>query len=103
MANEFCRIIKNDLVRFWENSNKKVMADPAKSLLYSGAIKITSLFIAILFPFIGGTLFGISIVLIDREIFLEPKNFIDKIIGKNCISIKDFIPSFLNSSHDHSS
>ncbi|EKE21296.1 MAG: hypothetical protein ACD_7C00293G0001, partial [uncultured bacterium] len=49
-------------------------------ILHSTVIKIVSLFIALVFPFIGYGMIGASVALIDRVIFLNLNEF-----SKRCI------------------
>ncbi|NGX28900.1 MAG: hypothetical protein K940chlam1_01088 [Candidatus Anoxychlamydiales bacterium] len=84
-AEKLSKKIKNDLTDFIYDGKKKILADPVKALIYSVAIKMLSLFVALVFPFIGYVTIGLSMAFIDAQVFINAKEFTDKLID----SIKD--------------
>jgi hypothetical protein len=81
-GSEVVSIIKNDIKGYLLTPEAKVMNDPVRSLIYTTAIKVTSLFIALVFPFIGYTMIGMSLALIDRVILLNLSDFTSRVIHR---------------------
>ena len=79
-AEKLSKKIKNDFTDFIYEGKKKVLADPVKALVYSVAIKMLSLFVALVFTFIGYVTIGLSIGYIDTHIAINFKQFGDKLI-----------------------
>ncbi|MFA6118929.1 MAG: hypothetical protein WCT85_06085 [Parachlamydiales bacterium] len=72
--------IGRNLRDYWTNPIEKITRESSlKCVAYSLAIKISGLFIALIFPFLGYMTFGMSVALIDRVIILNFRNFIDKL------------------------
>jgi len=79
-AGRIGNILKTDLKDYWVDPVNKVMDEPIKALGYSGIIKTISLFIALIFPFLGYATLGVSIALIDRVIILNLRDFSNGVI-----------------------
>lgn len=74
-TSEIGTIIKDDLYAYYKDPVRKVLNDPIKALVYSTAAKIVALFISLVFPFLGYTLLGCSLALIDRVIVVKSAEF----------------------------
>ena len=75
------RKIKQDLKDYWsERHVTKVVGSPKKALVYSTVIKVISMFVALIFPFIGyGAFFG-SVYLIDRGMWLRHEEYLNNLV-----------------------
>ena len=75
------RKIKQDLKDYWsERHVTKVVGPPKKALVYSTVIKVISMFVALIFPFIGyGAFFG-SVYLIDRGMWLRHEEYLNNLV-----------------------
>ncbi len=91
-------MIKKDLKEYIVEPVDKVMNDPTRALFYSAAIKMISLFVALVFPFIGYTAIGLSLALIDRVILLNFRDFTATLIDRiNVDCIQSLIRAILGS------
>ncbi|NGX32399.1 MAG: hypothetical protein K1060chlam4_00443 [Candidatus Anoxychlamydiales bacterium] len=83
------KMIQDDLKDYWMDPYNKVLNDPIRAIVYSVAIKALSSFVALIFPFIAYTTFGLSIALIDRIAYNNFAVFFQKVIN----SCKDLVTS----------
>ena len=86
-AEKLGKKIKGDITDFIYDGKNKVLAKPVRALVYSVAIKMLSLFVALVFPFIGYATIGLSMAFIDAQIVINAKDFTDQLI----ISIRDHL------------
>lgn len=71
----FGAMLKTDLKDYLTIPVDKVMNEPGKAVMYSVGVKVASMFIALIFPFIGYAIIGMSIALIDRVVILNRGEF----------------------------
>lgn len=83
------KMIHEDLKAYWKYPEKKVLNEPILAIVYSVGIKAIALFVALIFPFIAYTAFGMSIALIDRIAYNNFSLFFQGIIN----SCKSYISS----------
>ncbi|NGX34682.1 MAG: hypothetical protein K1060chlam1_01035 [Candidatus Anoxychlamydiales bacterium] len=83
------KMIQADLKAYWYNPENKVLNEPILAIVYSVGVKAISLFVALIFPFIAYTTFGLSIALIDRIAYNNFSLFFQGIIN----SCKGYINS----------
>lgn len=92
------KMLQKDLRDYWKDPLNKVLNDPIRAIIYSIAIKALCLIFALFSGFIGYSLFGISIALIERIIFNNFTLFFHSIIRifLNLIDIaKDFVANVI--------
>ncbi len=90
------KMIQEDLKAYWQDPYNKVLTQPIRAIVYSVAIKTLSMFVSLIFPFIGYTIFGLSIALIDRIVYNNFNLFSQRII--NCC--KDFVIETISSARN---
>jgi len=83
------KMIQKDLKDYWLDPYNKVLKEPIRAIVYSVAIKIFCMFLALIFPFMAYTTFGLSIALIDRIAYNNFSYFFQRVI--NCC--KDAVTS----------
>ncbi len=73
--------IKRDIKDYLSERNiEKIIDEPKKAVLYSLAFKISGMFFALIFPFLGYGMFFMSVALIDRIMILRHEEFGNSLI-----------------------